>query len=99
MHIPKIKYSLFLLLSFFILVSQEKMYSQIVIGTPNLGFSQACANSSFNTYSTTFVFSPETGLEASNQFSIEYQTIPVIFLMHLHYLHPMLEVLQLHQQH
>lgn len=71
MHIPKIKYSLFLLLSFFILVSQEKMYSQIVIGTPNLGFSQACANSSFNTYSTTFVFSPETGLEASNQFSIE----------------------------
>ena len=30
MHIPQIKYSLFLLLSFFILASQEKMYSQIV---------------------------------------------------------------------
>ena len=71
MYLSKIKYKLYFLLCFFILVSQEKMYSQIVIGTPNLCFSQACANSIFNTYSTTFVFSPETGLEASNQFSIE----------------------------
>lgn len=44
---------------------------QIVIGTPNLGFSQACASESFNTYNTTFVFSPESNLEASNQFIIE----------------------------
>ena len=44
---------------------------QIVIGTPNLGFSRACASESFNTYNTTFVFSPESNLEASNQFIIE----------------------------
>ena len=45
--------------------------AQVVIGTPNLGFSQACASASFNTYSTTFVFSPESALTASNQFIIE----------------------------
>lgn len=45
--------------------------AQIVIGTPNLGFSQACASESFNTYNTTFIFSPESILTASNQFSIE----------------------------
>ncbi|WP_298896489.1 gliding motility-associated C-terminal domain-containing protein [uncultured Psychroserpens sp.] len=55
----------------FILVTQEKVNAQIVIGSPNLGFSQACASASFNTYSTTFVFSPESALEASNQFTIE----------------------------
>ncbi|WP_250437309.1 T9SS type B sorting domain-containing protein [Hanstruepera flava] len=49
----------------------EKGYTQIVIGTPNLGFSQACASASFNTYSTTFVFSPESNLDPSNQFIIE----------------------------
>ncbi|WP_460218858.1 T9SS type B sorting domain-containing protein [Psychroserpens sp. MEBiC05023] len=50
---------------------QNNVNAQIVIGTPSLGFSQACASESFNTYSTTFVFSPESGLNASNQFSIE----------------------------
>lgn len=45
--------------------------AQIVIGTPSLGFSQACASDSFNTYNTTFVFSPESNLEPSNQFIIE----------------------------
>ncbi|MEY8848991.1 gliding motility-associated C-terminal domain-containing protein [Psychroserpens sp. XS_ASV72] len=45
--------------------------AQIVIGTPNLGFSQACASESFNTYNLTFVFSPESGLQASNQFTVE----------------------------
>lgn len=47
------------------------MAAQIVIGTPSLGFSQACASSSFNTYDVTFTFSPETSLGASNQFIIE----------------------------
>ena len=56
---------------FFVLGIQEQAKAQIVIGTPNLGFSQACANEFFNTYSTTFVFSPESNLNASNQFSIE----------------------------
>ncbi|EPR70371.1 hypothetical protein ADIWIN_3727 [Winogradskyella psychrotolerans RS-3] len=49
----------------------QRANAQIVIGAPNLGFSQACASASFNTYNTTFVFSPESVLNASNQFSIE----------------------------
>lgn len=60
-----------LLFGFFFFVLQEQLNAQIVIGTPNLGFSQACANETFNTYDATFVFSPENGLDASNQFSIE----------------------------
>ena len=52
-------------------VIQEQVNAQIVIGTPNLGFSQACASESFNTYSTTFIFSPESSVNASNQFTIE----------------------------
>lgn len=58
-------------LCFFALVMLQSVNAQIVIGTPNLGFSQACASDSFNTYSTTFVFSPEAALTASNQFIIE----------------------------
>tara|TARA_R110002049_G_scaffold309289_2_gene520266 strand:- start:58939 stop:60381 length:1443 start_codon:yes stop_codon:yes gene_type:complete len=49
----------------------KTMDAQIVIGKPNLGFSQACASSSFNTYDVTFVFSPDTALTPSNQFIIE----------------------------
>jgi len=45
--------------------------AQIVISTPNLGFSQACASPTFNTYNVTFSFSPESGLSSSNQFIIE----------------------------
>ncbi|WP_296385398.1 gliding motility-associated C-terminal domain-containing protein [Winogradskyella sp.] len=55
----------------FALAMQGHLDAQIVIGTPNLGFSQACASESFNTYSTTFVFSPESEVNASNQFIIE----------------------------
>ena len=51
--------------------SAQVVNAQLVIGTPNLGFSQACASDSFNNYSTTFVFSPESALNGSNQFSIE----------------------------
>ena len=54
-----------------VLLLPEQLHAQIVIGTPNLGFSQACASASFNTYSTTFVFSPEVALSGSNQFIIE----------------------------
>nr|WP_321223364.1 gliding motility-associated C-terminal domain-containing protein [uncultured Psychroserpens sp.] len=70
----------------FLFFSSEKLNAQIVIGSPNLGFSQACASNTFNSYSTTFVFSPESGLNASNQFSIElsdadgdFSTATVIF--------------------
>lgn len=44
---------------------------QVVIGKPSLGFSQACASASFNTYNTTFTFSPESALSTTNQFVIE----------------------------
>ena len=53
------------------LIFQGQLNAQIVIGAPNLGFSQACASGSFNTYSTSFVFSPESQLNTSNQFTIE----------------------------
>lgn len=59
------------LLCIIVFAFQGKVYAQLVIGTPNLGFTQACANDSFNSYNTTFVFSPESALNASNQFSIE----------------------------
>ncbi|TYA72009.1 T9SS type B sorting domain-containing protein [Seonamhaeicola marinus] len=45
--------------------------AQVVIGKPNLGFTQACASESFNTYNVTFVFSPPAALTGSNQFIIE----------------------------
>ncbi len=48
-----------------------KLEAQIVIGTPNLQFTQACANESFNTFTVNFVFNPESGVDASNQFIVE----------------------------
>lgn len=71
MNKKKIAYKLFFGISFFLFIFLEKTNAQIVIGTPNLGFSQACANESFNTYNTTFVFSPEANLNGSNQFTVE----------------------------
>ena len=62
---------LFFCCCLFVLILPEQINAQIVIGTPNLGFSQACASSSFNTYNLTFVFSPASGLGATNQFKIE----------------------------
>lgn len=62
---------IFIGLCLFALSPLESVNAQIVIGTPNLGFSQACASDSFNTYSTTFVFSPDSNLDPSNQFIIE----------------------------
>lgn len=54
-----------------VLIFQGQLNAQIVIGKPNLGFSQACASATFNNYSTSFVFSPPSQLGASNQFSVE----------------------------
>ena len=71
MYTTKIAYKLYVGLCLIVLSTQAQLNAQIVIGTPNLGFSQACASDTFNTYSTTFVFSPENGLSASNQFNIE----------------------------
>lgn len=50
---------------------QYRANAQLVIGAPNLGFSQACASDSFNSYSTSFIFTPESAINASNVFSIE----------------------------
>jgi len=71
MYYKKLAYKLFFGLCIFLLATQDKVNAQIVIGQPSLGFSQACASESFNTYSTTFVFSPEGSLNTSNQFIIE----------------------------
>ena len=58
-------------LCFTVLLFQEQANAQLVIGQPNLGFSQACASESFNSYDVTFVFSPESAVNASNQFIVE----------------------------
>lgn len=56
---------------FVFLTFSQLVNSQIVISRPNLGFSQACASPSFNTYNVSFSFNPEASLGASNQFIIE----------------------------
>lgn len=76
MYTYKLNYKTYFLLCFLILVTIQRINSQIVISTPSLGasgqsFTQACASTNFNTYSTTFSFSPENALSASNQFAIE----------------------------
>ena len=71
MPTTKIAHKVLIVFCALTLFLEQKVAAQIVIGTPNLGFSQACASASFNTYSTTFVFSPENGVNASNQFTIE----------------------------
>lgn len=59
------------ILSFIVLSAIQIAKAQIVIGKPNLGFTQACASPSFNTYNVTFIFSPDSGLSGSNQFIVE----------------------------
>ena len=49
----------------------QTVVGQVVIGKPNLGFSQACASTTFNTYNATFTFSPESAITLNNQFIIE----------------------------
>ncbi len=63
--------SLYFLVGFFIISNIGKIEAQIVIGAPDLQFTQACANESFNTFTVNFVFNPESGIEPSNQFIVE----------------------------
>ncbi|MEP3837775.1 MAG: gliding motility-associated C-terminal domain-containing protein [Algibacter sp.] len=65
------KFTLFYILVLVVFYFNDVAYAQIVISKPNLGFTQACASPSFNTYNVTFSFSPESELEASNQFIVE----------------------------
>lgn len=62
---------LYFLVSFFIVSYNGKAEAQVVIGAPDLQFTQACANESFNTFTANFVFSPESGIDSSNQFIVE----------------------------
>ncbi|NNL79970.1 MAG: gliding motility-associated C-terminal domain-containing protein [Flavobacteriaceae bacterium] len=71
MKAPKIANTWLVVFCVFTFVIQQRVNSQIVIGSPSLGFSQACANDGFNTFNVTFVFSPQENLDSSNQFSIE----------------------------
>ena len=59
------------ILVFFVLFLTQTIKAQIIIGKPGLGFTQACAGVSFNTYNTSFTFSPESSLSGTNQFIIE----------------------------
>lgn len=61
----------FFVLGIFVFFISGQINAQIVIGTPNLGFTRACASETFNTYNVTFVFSPESELSSTNQFKIE----------------------------
>ena len=59
---------------FYIILFLSIVYTsnaQIVISTPSLGFTQACASPSFNTYNITFSFSPDSALSSTNKFIIE----------------------------
>lgn len=64
-------FTIFKMVLLLVLAYAKTMDAQIVIGTPNLGFSQACASASFNTYYATFSFSPPSNLGGTNQFIIE----------------------------
>ncbi|MCC1484562.1 T9SS type B sorting domain-containing protein [Winogradskyella immobilis] len=54
-----------------VIVFASISHAQIVISTPNLQFSKACASPTFNTFNLTFTFSPESNLSETNQFNIE----------------------------
>ncbi|WP_231575829.1 T9SS type B sorting domain-containing protein [Bizionia psychrotolerans] len=56
---------------FFVLMLSQNVKAQIAIGVPNIGFTQACANDTFNTFNATFSFSPIANVSPTNQFSIE----------------------------
>ncbi|APY12271.1 hypothetical protein BWZ22_14025 [Seonamhaeicola sp. S2-3] len=60
-----------ILIAVFICSLTVKAQAQIVISKPNLGYTQACASASFNSYNVTFSFTPESSLTSSNQFIIE----------------------------
>jgi len=59
------------LLSIIVLSVFQITKAQLVISKPNLGFTQACASPSFNSYNVTFIFSPDTGVNPTNQFILE----------------------------
>lgn len=61
----------FLKFCFLVFVSIAETIHAQTVTTPSLGFSQACASPSFNTYYVTFNFSPESDFGPTNQFIVE----------------------------
>lgn len=66
-------FTLFYIIAFFVLSLNVTLHAQIVIGKPSFTdiVTQLCASSSFNNFNARFTFSPESNLEASNQFIVE----------------------------
>jgi len=56
---------------FIVAIIPQQTKAQLVIGSPNLQFNQACASDSFNEYEVSFVFNPESALTPGNQFLVE----------------------------
>ncbi|QCE42958.1 gliding motility-associated C-terminal domain-containing protein [Psychroserpens sp. NJDZ02] len=71
MQTKKQKCTLSILVCLLLFTALQTVNAQIVIGAPNLGFTQACANENFNEYTVSFLFNPENELEASNVFSLQ----------------------------
>ncbi|WP_432410692.1 gliding motility-associated C-terminal domain-containing protein [Rasiella sp. SM2506] len=59
------------LVLFVLVIIPQQTKAQLVIGSPNLQFNQACASDSFNAYDISFVFNPESALAPGNRFNIE----------------------------
>ncbi len=63
---------LYLIFSFFAwLLIGACGYAQVTLSTPSLGFTQACASPSFNSYNFSFSVAPVANLGAGNQFIVE----------------------------
>ncbi|WP_396601281.1 gliding motility-associated C-terminal domain-containing protein [Algibacter sp. R77976] len=66
-------FTLFYVIVFLVISLNKTLHAQIVISKPSFTdiVTQLCASSSFNTYDAAFTFTPESGLESSNQFIVE----------------------------
>ncbi|MBN8565196.1 MAG: gliding motility-associated C-terminal domain-containing protein [Flavobacteriales bacterium] len=69
--ITPVSYYLTALLSLLINSNGGGYAQTIIIGTPSLGFTQACASQGFNSYTLSFTFFPVSNLQAGNQFIVE----------------------------
>ncbi len=58
-------------LSFLILGNILGYAQTIIIGTPSLSFTQACASQSFNSYNVSFTVFPTANIQSGNQFIVE----------------------------
>ena len=65
---PKLLYLIF---SYLLLTGVQALSQTITISTPSIGFTQACASPSFNTYNFSFSFYPPQNLGPGNQFIVE----------------------------